>query len=129
MAERLAVHFENEASLENAITQLFPTLTDENEDDVSVLMMEKYMMYKKNYMKHLRFDPDLENLSKFSFPSHQIKVILFPAGMIEQAPLETVRIQIDTATFDQIERGLKVKGLFTQTDPISSLFTHNYQKF
>ena len=108
MAQRLAVHFEDEASLENALTELFPTSTEENEDDVSLLMMEKYMMYKKNYMKHLQFDPELENLSKFSIPAHLIKVILFPAGTIEQAPLETVYIKIDTATFDQIERGLKV---------------------
>ena len=108
MAQRLAVHFEDEASLENALTQLFPNSTDENEGDVILLMMEKYMLYKKNYMKHLQFDPGLENLSKFSIPSHLIKVILFSAGTIEQAPLETVYIKIDTATFDQIERGLKV---------------------
>merc|ERR550517_1866902 len=43
-------------------------------------------------MKHLRFDPELENLT----------------GTMEQTPLETVYIKIDTATFDQIERGLKV---------------------
>ena len=113
MAQRLAVYHTNEASLENALTQLFPTSNDETENDVS-LLMEKYMLYKKNYMKHLQFDPELENLSKFSIPSHLIKVILFPAGTIEQASLETVYIKIDTATFDQIERGLKVNGLFTE---------------
>ena len=30
-------------------------------------LIEKYTMYKKRYMKNLQFDPQLENLSKFSF--------------------------------------------------------------
>ena len=37
-------------------------------------------------------------------------MILFPAATKEHAPLETVYIFFDTATFDQVERDVKVKG-------------------
>ena len=66
LAQRLAAHhMPTEKELENAVTQLFPNSADKKEDDVR-LLMEKYMMYKENYMKHLQFDSKLENLSKFS---------------------------------------------------------------
>ena len=70
MAQRLAVYQKDEESLENEVMQMFPILTDETENDVR-LLMEKYMLYKKDYMKHLQFDPALENLNycKFSFLS------------------------------------------------------------
>ena len=69
LANEMTVHHDMiEESLDNALTQLFPTSTDKNKDDVS-LLMEKYTMYKKNYMKQLQFDPELENLSKFSILS------------------------------------------------------------
>ena len=68
MAQRLAVYQKDEESLENEVMQMFPISTDETKNDVS-LLMEKYMLYKKDYMKHLQFDPALENLTycKFSF--------------------------------------------------------------
>ena len=62
LAQRLAVYHKNEESLENVLTQLFPTSTYKMEDDV-VLLMEKYTMYKNNYMKQLQFQPELDNLS------------------------------------------------------------------
>ena len=72
MAQRLSVYQKDEESLENEVMQMFPILTDEKEDGVS-LLMEKYIMYKKDYMKHLQFDPALENLSYCKF-SHKIKL-------------------------------------------------------
>lgn len=61
-------HDMSEGLLDNALTQSFPTSPDKNKDDVRFLT-EKYIMYKKNYMKQLQFDPELENLSKFSIMS------------------------------------------------------------
>ena len=64
----MLAHEMGEESLDNALTQLFPTSTKKIEDHVN-LLVEKYMTYKKNYMKQLQFDPELENLSKFSIVS------------------------------------------------------------
>ena len=36
------------------------------------------------------------------------KIYLFPATMLEHAPLEAVYIYFDTATYDEIERDEKV---------------------
>ena len=71
LAQRLAAHFTvTEKELENGVTQLFPNSRDKKEGDMR-LLMEKYMVYKRNYMKHLHFDSKLENLSKFSIlPQH-----------------------------------------------------------
>ena len=63
---RMLAHEMGEESLDNALTQLFPTSTNKIEDDVN-LLVEKYMTYKKNYMKQLQYDPKLE--SKFSILS------------------------------------------------------------
>ena len=64
LANKMAIyHHMNEELLDNALRQLFPTST---EKDDTRLLTQKYMMYKKAYMKHLKFDPGLKNLSKFS---------------------------------------------------------------
>ena len=59
------------SGLEKDLMELFPTSTDKKEDDVRMLM-EIYMMYKKNYMKHLQFDSGKNNRSKLSSFSHHI---------------------------------------------------------
>ena len=72
LANEMAVYHDmSEESLDNALTQLFPTSTGKNKDDVS-LLMEKYMMYKTSFMKHLQFDPKLKNHSKFSILSSNL---------------------------------------------------------
>ena len=70
------------------------------------LLMEGYIEYKKRYVKHLQFNPAIQNLSKFLFPQHFCHT--FPAAMIEHAPLQSVYIYFDTATYDEIERDVKV---------------------
>ena len=50
--------------LYSAIQQMFSPSADPNGDELS-LLMEEYIKYKKIYVKHLQFDPDLQNLSKF----------------------------------------------------------------
>ena len=50
--------------LYNAIQQMFSPSADPSGDELR-LSMEEYIKYKKRYVKHLQFDPDLQNLSKF----------------------------------------------------------------
>merc|ERR1719222_128723 len=54
--------------------------------------MERYHKYKREYVKHLSFTPQKENLT----------------SVLEHAPLEAVHIYFDTATYDEIERDEKV---------------------
>ena len=49
--------------LQNALRQFFPSSTGSKEVELRTLM-EEYIKYKKRYVKHLQFDPDLKNLSK-----------------------------------------------------------------
>merc|ERR1711963_253290 len=70
---------------------MFPTSTKEEEDGVKSFT-ERYQKYKKDFVKHLSFNPEKENLT----------------SVLEHAPLETVYIYFDTATYDEIERDEKV---------------------
>ena len=53
----------------NAFQQMFSTLADPKQDGLYKLSMEKYTKYKKSYIKHLQFNPEVKNLSKFSISS------------------------------------------------------------
>ena len=44
--------------------QMFPTFVDEETDQLK-LLTEKYHKYKREYLKHLCFNPEGENLSKY----------------------------------------------------------------
>ena len=83
---------------------MFPTSKDKKEDELKSFT-ESYHMYKKKYVKHLLFNPEEEDLSKHILinPAH-----LFPVSELEHAPLEAVEIYFDTATYDEIERDVKV---------------------
>ena len=88
------------------VQQMFPNLSvDEESESVHSLTMI-YHNYKRKYVKHLSFNPKLENHSK----SIMIKLLvhIFSATIIEHAPLEAVYIFFDTATYDEIERDIKV---------------------
>ena len=85
-----------------------------------------YHNYKKEYVKHLSFSPEKENLSKFILlledwiaPSLAANLHIrvkfqdaikknVSATTLEHAPLEAVYIYFDTASYDQIERDEKV---------------------
>merc|ERR1719239_1416651 len=54
--------------------------------------MDQYSNYKTNYVRNYVFDPASSNLT----------------GEIEFAPLKVVQIYFDTATFDEIEKDVKV---------------------
>ena len=45
---------------------MFPTSRDKNDDELKSFT-ESYLMYKKEYVKHLLFNPEEENLSKHIF--------------------------------------------------------------
>ena len=56
------------------------------------------------------FDPKQSNQSIQPIIFNMISYIIhFPAVMIEHVPLEEVFIFFDTATYDEIERDVKVK--------------------
>ena len=77
---------------------------------------EQYKRYKESFVKHLRFDPEKPNLSKFLLSKIEFVTfhICISGALIEHAPLEAVYIFFDTATFDEIERDVKV-GVFVLT--------------
>ena len=58
----------DEERLQKAIQQIFFAPADPK-DDALRLSIEEYIKYKKRYVKHLQFDPDLQNLSKLFFPT------------------------------------------------------------
>ena len=54
---------ESRDRLHVALQQMFPTSADEKGDDVKSLT-ESYHKYKEEYVKHIGFNPEEENLSK-----------------------------------------------------------------
>merc|ERR1712080_766579 len=70
----------------------------EMEEDGISAMQDEYDMYKEGNIKFLRFNPDEDNLQKES---------IFTAR-VQHAPLEAVYIFFDTATYNEIERDVKV---------------------
>ena len=80
-------------------------------------MQEKYIMYKEGNIKFLRFNPDEETPQKNSTFSRlrsnpHIFECFISGARVEHAPLEAVYIFFDTATYNEIERDVKVKNLF-----------------
>ena len=55
----------DEEPLQEALQQMFSEPVDPKDEGLR-LSMEEYIKYKKRYVKHLQFDPDLQNLSNFS---------------------------------------------------------------
>ena len=89
--------------------QLFHGST-EKEDDGLEYWREQYKSYKERYVKHLLFDPKKPNLSKqcMLLFAKENNHLCFSAVIVEHAPLEELRVFFDTATFDEIERDVKV---------------------
>ena len=54
---------ENQKDLYVAIQEMFPLIADQKNAEVEALTM-KYHQYKRNYVKHISFNPTTENLSK-----------------------------------------------------------------
>ena len=71
---------------------------------------KEYIRYKMSYAKLLQFSPVLHNLSTNNGPNTCKTVFFFllSAAMVDPAPLEAVYIYFNTATYDEIERDVKV---------------------
>ena len=72
-------------------------------------LKEEYFNHKKSFVKHLQFDPEAKNLSNVHHTKLKVFIFVLPAKMIEHAPLEAVYIYFETATYDEIEKDVKVK--------------------
>ena len=97
--------------LQSELEQLFSTPMEEDDKFLS-LLTERYMNYKVNYVKHLFFNADTQNMSKFNNHIFQTRYLClddsFPTVTMKHAPPESVHIYFDTATYDEIERDVKV---------------------
>ena len=70
------------------------------------LVSEQYNTYKMNYSGNLNFD--IEDGSKNSKTENKWYNFFLPGVTFEYAPLQVVYIFFDTATYDEIERDVKV---------------------
>ena len=75
------------------LQQMFPTSSDEEIDEVKSFT-ESYHKYKRDYVRHLGFNPEEENLSRRNLNSQ-----CSFASTLEHAPLQAVYIYFDTATY------------------------------
>ena len=88
------------------LQQLFPNLSADEESKSVDSLTRIYHKYKREYVKHLSFNPSMEDLSKYILMT--LLVYLFSATEMEHSALEAVYIFFDTATYDEIERDEKV---------------------
>ena len=63
------------ARLEKVLQRMISTSSDEKEDELK-LLNEEYRQYKKDYMKHLQYDPETPDLSKIYVFSTHLHLIL-----------------------------------------------------
>ena len=83
--------------------------TAEREKNEHESLREQYKSYKESYVKNMQFDPEKPNLSKHFFSLTKAKSHTCVSGvLVDHSPLEEVFIFFDTATFDEIERDVKV---------------------
>ena len=78
-----------------------------NEEERKLIsLMKEYRYYKDNFVKDINFDPSRQYLS--------MKFILInfynfsPDSTVESSPLQVFKIYFDTATYDEIQRDVKV---------------------
>ena len=77
------------------------------EDEGVTKLIEAYKHYKENFVKNIKFDPNSPGLSKLIFKT--ILLLKFsPDATMPSSPLQVIQIYFDTATFDEIERDVKV---------------------
>ena len=88
--------------------QFFSGSAERKEDEL-ISWRQQYKSYKEGYVKHLLFDPLKPNLSKQSMLLPTKISPLFSDVTLDHGPLEEVYIFFDTATYDQIERDVKVE--------------------
>ena len=94
------------------LKQLFSTPTEGRDDGIGYKSLRKqYKAYKENYVKYIKFNPLKPNPGK-DFLTNASKHICISDVLVDQhTPLEEVFIFFDTATYDQIERDVKVNTI------------------
>ena len=93
--------------LQKSVTKATPFLTTlplEGRHRLQALM-DQYSNYKANYVRNYVFDPAASNLSNLMY-LYQNNI--FSVREIGFSPMQVVQIYFDTATFDEIEKDVKV---------------------
>ena len=85
------------------LQQLVSGSTGIKEDGLEVLG-EQYKNYKESHLKNIKLDPENVNLNLYYFSP----IDLLLALLVDHTLLEEVFIFFDTATYDEIERDVKV---------------------
>ena len=66
-------------------------------------------MYKMNYAKNIKYDSSKEDLSKRSIKKSLILTHKYClAAVIEYSPMQLVQIYFNSATYDEVEKDVKV---------------------
>ena len=128
LTEELSYSSSQRQKIESALGVMKLTSTKKTEYE---MLTEKYITYKKGFLKHFRFDPEGGNLCKCINFVREVEDGSFSASLMEHAPLEAVYIFFDSATFDEIERDVKVTHLNDGEDDYnmgdeSSLITNDH---
>ena len=86
-----------------------PTERRENEIDYKSTR-EQYTSYKENYVKYLQFDPEEANQSQHFFLFAKAEGQICVSGVLvdQHTPMGEVFIFLNTATYDEFERVVKV---------------------
>ena len=71
-----------------------------------IYLLEKYKQYKSKYAQNIVFDSKQQSLS-MKAKTNWLIIQLFPATTLVEN-LQLIQIYFDTATFDEIERDVKV---------------------
>ena len=72
------------------------------------LMLEEYKKYKDSYVHNIKFDSDTESLSKLLWFVHEYFLKFYLGSSMDEVSLKLIQIFFDTATYDEIERDVKV---------------------
>ena len=95
----------NQYVVEYAMSKSIESAFD-NGQELFMEQRKEYIEYKGTYLKSLTYDQTLENLSKSTLDQWQL--MSCSAAILAPAPLQVVEIYFDTATYDEIERDVKV---------------------
>ena len=96
------------------------TTRDIEDKDKLAEVLEEYKRFKRNYAENLVFDPEKSFLNRRQ---------IVPLAEKEYAPLQLIQIYFDSNTFDEIQRGLKLRASlvllearwdFSQGSPLSA---------
>ena len=71
-------------------------------------LVKQYREYKAGFAENIVFNPKLGSLSKYTIIVDKTIFVISPADTEDFPPLQLVQIYLDTATYDTIERDVKM---------------------